>query len=373
MTARLGFLGLVAMVMWWSWPRPHSPQYGLLALLTGQSSTADAATLAVVNPANLPSVADSPTGEAVAVTGVPTDQSTWFNNIVVVTPTSVVIAALPTPTPAAEPTRAPTLIVEPSTNQDGIILESSGGGDDNPSLILLEIPNGQAPVPALASRTGDEVGQTDLVLLPTATPNQAPVNAAALSLPIPKVEIVPAAGVRFTPTPEPPAATATPSPSPTATPPLPGPGRLWSTFRPKPPSETDHFWVGNPFEGFAANRYASPSYQFGSTGGNRYRPHHGNDISNPLGTPVQAATEGVVVHAGPDDPDVLGPYPNFYGKAVVILLDRKLPVAGGEMDVFLLFGHLSEVRVAVGQHVEPTDVVGLVGMTGIAIGPHLHL
>jgi hypothetical protein len=27
----------------------------------------------------------------------------------------------------------------------------------------------------------------------------------------------------------------------------------------------------------------------------------------------------------------------------------------------------------VGQHVEPKDVVGLVGMTGIAIGPHLHI
>jgi murein DD-endopeptidase MepM/ murein hydrolase activator NlpD len=83
--------------------------------------------------------------------------------------------------------------------------------------------------------------------------------------------------------------------------------------------------------------------------------------------------EGTVVHAGPDTPELLGPYNNFYGNSVVILLDRKLPVAGGKLDVFVLYGHLSEVKTEVGQHVEPTDLIGLVGMTGIAIGPHLHV
>jgi murein DD-endopeptidase MepM/ murein hydrolase activator NlpD len=142
---------------------------------------------------------------------------------------------------------------------------------------------------------------------------------------------------------------------------------------PLPPSEGDHFWFGNPFEGVSGNRFASPSYQFGSTAGNRYRPHHGLDFSNPSGTPVQAAVAGTVVHAGPDDPELLGPYNNFYGKAVVIRLDQQLPVAGGQLDVFVLYGHLSEVRTEVGQHVQPSDVIGLVGMSGIAIGPHLHV
>jgi murein DD-endopeptidase MepM/ murein hydrolase activator NlpD len=214
----------------------------------------------------------------------------------------------------------------------------------------------------------------ELILLPTATPTAAPqavamVAAAAL----PRVEVVPAEGARFTPTPEPPTPTPTPEISPTPTPPTVGPGRLWSTFVPQPAAISDHYWVGNPFADFSANRFASPSYQFGSTAGNRYRPHHGIDISNPSGTPVQAAVEGEVVHAGLDDPDALGPYPNFYGKTVVIRLDRRLPVAGGEMDVFVLYGHLSEVLVEVGQRVQPPDIVGLVGMTGIAIGPHLHL
>ncbi|MCB0185215.1 MAG: M23 family metallopeptidase, partial [Caldilineaceae bacterium] len=70
---------------------------------------------------------------------------------------------------------------------------------------------------------------------------------------------------------------------------------------------------------------------------------------------------------------LLGPYNNFYGNAVVIRLNRKLAVAGGELDVFLLYGHLSQVTVQVGDQVRPEDVVGMVGMTGIAIGPHLHV
>jgi murein DD-endopeptidase MepM/ murein hydrolase activator NlpD len=190
---------------------------------------------------------------------------------------------------------------------------------------------------------------------------------------LPKVQIVPAVGYQPPPTPEPPTPTPAATQIASPTPPPSGPGRLWSTFVPLPPAQSDHFWVGNPFEGFAGNRFASPSYQFGSTAGNRYRPHHGIDISNPSGSPVQAAVTGEVVHAGLDDPDILGPYPNFYGKAVVIRLEQRLPVAGGELDVFVLYGHLSEVRVTVGQRVAPNDVVGAVGMTGIAIGPHLHL
>jgi murein DD-endopeptidase MepM/ murein hydrolase activator NlpD len=148
---------------------------------------------------------------------------------------------------------------------------------------------------------------------------------------------------------------------------------LWSNFVPAPASESDHFWVGRPFLPSAPNQVASPSYQFGSTAGNRYRPHHGMDMSNPFGTPVLAATAGEVIHAGPDDVALLGPYHNFYGNTVVIRLARRLTVGDSQLDVYLLYGHLSQVFVAVGQVVQPADVVGAVGMTGIAIGPHLHL
>lgn len=149
-------------------------------------------------------------------------------------------------------------------------------------------------------------------------------------------------------------------------------GGPWVTFIPAPPEESDHYWLGLPFPPGYTQQY-SPSYQFGSTAGGRYRVHHGVDISNPSGTPVLAMAAGEIIHAGPDDPTLLGPYNNFYGNAVVILLDQRLATPQGEQEVYLLYGHLSEVTVARGDWVESGSLVGKVGMTGIAIGPHLHV
>ena len=196
-----------------------------------------------------------------------------------------------------------------------------------------------------------------------------------INAPVPQVEVIPIPGVELPGGP----ATATPaptaSPTPTAAPEAPVgiPTRLWSSFIPAGPETNDHLWVEAAFLNTEYNQIAAPSYQFGSTAGGRYRAHHGVDIADPSGTPVRAGISGTVVHAGLDDPALIGPYNNFYGNCVVILLDRKLPVGGGEMNVYLLYGHLSQVTVAQGQHVEPNDIVGAVGMTGIAIGPHLHV
>jgi murein DD-endopeptidase MepM/ murein hydrolase activator NlpD len=149
-------------------------------------------------------------------------------------------------------------------------------------------------------------------------------------------------------------------------------GSTWETFTPLPAAEIDHYWLGFAFPS-GYNQFYSPNYQFGSTAGGRYRPHHGVDISNPNGTPVIAMAAGEVIHAGPDNPTLLGPYNNFYGNSVVILLDRKLTTPEGDKDVYLLYGHLSEVHATRGQQINVGDSVGAVGMTGIAIGPHLHI
>ena len=201
-----------------------------------------------------------------------------------------------------------------------------------------------------------------------------PMVEEVIDAPITQVEIIPIPGLEVQPAEAPapePALAPEPEPLPVAI--EEGPTRAWSSFMPAPPEENDHFWVQSAFLGTEYNGVAAPSYQFGSTGGGRYRPHHGIDIANPWGTPVMAGTTGTVIHAGLDDPIIQGPYPNFYGNTVVIQLDRKLPVASGELDVFLLYGHLSRVTVVAGQRVEPGDIVGEVGMTGIAIGPHLHV
>jgi septal ring factor EnvC (AmiA/AmiB activator) len=90
---------------------------------------------------------------------------------------------------------------------------------------------------------------------------------------------------------------------------------------------------------------------------------------NPAGTPILAAAAGTVIVAGDDAGVVYGAKPDFYGNLVIQELDRRF---NGE-PVYLLYAHMSQVVAAEGEHLEAGDVVGLVGMTGVAIGNHLHL
>ncbi len=88
--------------------------------------------------------------------------------------------------------------------------------------------------------------------------------------------------------------------------------------------------------------------------GNPGRPHYGVDVAVPKGTPVGAPAPGVVVLAEPD---------LFYSGGTIII-DHGFEVSSS-------FLHLSEVSVEVGTAVEAGDIVGKVGSTGRATGPHL--
>jgi murein DD-endopeptidase MepM/ murein hydrolase activator NlpD len=83
--------------------------------------------------------------------------------------------------------------------------------------------------------------------------------------------------------------------------------------------------------------------------------HSGVDYARGPGTPILALADGVVVVAE----DLF-----FTGNAVFI--DH------GDGLVSMYF-HLSEIRVQVGQDVKKGETLGLVGSTGRATGPHLHL
>lgn len=82
--------------------------------------------------------------------------------------------------------------------------------------------------------------------------------------------------------------------------------------------------------------------------------HSGIDIDAPSGTPVRAAADGDVIKAGTG---------SGYG--------REIEINHGH-DVVTLYGHLSVIAVVPGEHVTRGQVIGYVGQTGRATGPHLH-
>jgi murein DD-endopeptidase MepM/ murein hydrolase activator NlpD len=129
-----------------------------------------------------------------------------------------------------------------------------------------------------------------------------------------------------------------------------------------------HFGLARPFSE-PYRQSPESTYPYGSRGDGRYVLHTGIDISNPLGTPVRAVGAGQVVYAGNDTELAFGPRTGYYGNLVI----TRLETAPEMQPIYVLFGHLDRILVTQGQQVSTGEVVGLVGMTGIAIGPHLHL
>ena len=89
---------------------------------------------------------------------------------------------------------------------------------------------------------------------------------------------------------------------------------------------------------------------------NRIRGHMGTDYAAPTGTPIHAAGDGRVSFEGTR---------GGYGNAVMLLHSNS---------VSTLYGHMSRFarNIHLGSHVNQGDVIGYVGMTGLATGPHLH-
>ena len=88
---------------------------------------------------------------------------------------------------------------------------------------------------------------------------------------------------------------------------------------------------------------------------NTIRAHQGVDYAAPIGTPIRAAGDGKVVFRG-----VQGGYGN------VIILQH-----GGNIST--LYGHMSKfANVRVGSRIAQGEVIGYVGQSGLATGPHLH-
>jgi murein DD-endopeptidase MepM/ murein hydrolase activator NlpD len=88
----------------------------------------------------------------------------------------------------------------------------------------------------------------------------------------------------------------------------------------------------------------------------RSRPHLGVDLAAPTGTPVRAVASGAVSEAG---------WENELGRCVRV---------GHPGSITSLYGHLSRFAAGIreGVQVERGQIIGYVGTTGLATGPHLH-
>jgi murein DD-endopeptidase MepM/ murein hydrolase activator NlpD len=86
------------------------------------------------------------------------------------------------------------------------------------------------------------------------------------------------------------------------------------------------------------------------------RMHTGVDFAAPKGTPIYAAGSGDIMRIG---------WLGGYGNAIMIHHNKEYDT---------LYGHMSGFvpGMKVGRHVKQGDVIGYVGATGMATGPHLH-
>lgn len=84
-------------------------------------------------------------------------------------------------------------------------------------------------------------------------------------------------------------------------------------------------------------------------------PHQGMDIAAKEGTSIKASADGEVVLA----------YPDLFYSGNVVVIDHGFGLQ-------TIYAHMKDMKVKVGQKVSQGDIIGTVGMTGRATGPHLH-
>jgi len=101
-------------------------------------------------------------------------------------------------------------------------------------------------------------------------------------------------------------------------------------------------WVSSPF-GYRIDPF---------TGKRTF--HRGIDIATNFGNPVAATADGSVIEAA---------YDKFFGRTVII--------SHGE-GVVTQYCHLDKYIVKAGQRIKRGDLLGYIGKTGKALGPHLH-
>jgi len=110
----------------------------------------------------------------------------------------------------------------------------------------------------------------------------------------------------------------------------------------------------------------SQNYGDNPGGANPPGGHNGRDYAVPVGTPVRAVADGVILFEG----FTAGDYSQnpwwFLPDDLVIVLHAS------DSGVQFVYGHLNDSVVDGGQVVKQGDIIGYTGNTGKSTGPHLH-
>ena len=108
--------------------------------------------------------------------------------------------------------------------------------------------------------------------------------------------------------------------------------------------------IGKPVQGWIASSYG---YRISPFSGNRSM-HYGIDIAAPVGSPIYAPADGVVIFSGTK---------SGFGKFLMIAHDHGIVTK---------YGHNSDLLVKTGERINRGDPIAAVGSTGRSTGPHLH-
>jgi murein DD-endopeptidase MepM/ murein hydrolase activator NlpD len=141
-------------------------------------------------------------------------------------------------------------------------------------------------------------------------------------------------------------------------------GQAWPQPAENP---VDHFWLAKPLPGGGRLLYTD-WLPYGYDAGGRYLIHNGIDVAEPLGTPLLSAADGTVVVAGSDANLLYGWRCDWYGNLVAIELAEQWL----DQPVYLVYGHVHNIVVELGQEVASGQQIAEVGVGGAARLAHMH-
>ena len=123
--------------------------------------------------------------------------------------------------------------------------------------------------------------------------------------------------------------------------------KAYRTFSPNTPS---NLLLDKPVNGPLSSKFGVRRF----FNGEERNPHAGLDFAVPAGTPIKTPAAGKVILIG-----------NYFFNGNTVFVDHG-------QGFISMFCHMSKIDTKVGQQLARGDVVGKVGSTGRATGPHMH-